>query len=178
MFNIPISMIILQILMYNPFMKIEITEANWQQFKSIRLEALKYESVAFSTSFSEGEAYPDGYWKGILADRNNIIILAIVEGKCVGMVRAALKDEDVDENTAFVGSLYVNENYRRMGIGKMLMDELISKIKNQSKVSSVRLWVNQKQSMAIQFYQALGFKKVGEEIRDSAKELIFEKSII
>jgi ribosomal protein S18 acetylase RimI-like enzyme len=162
-------------------MKIEIIEtniSNWKKFKSIRLESLRNEPEAFSSSLKEVEKYKDEYWKDMVLDRNNIILLAVVDDLFVGIIRAALKDEDVDEKTAFIGSLYVNFDYRRMGIGKMLINELIAKIKNRSEVSAVRLWVNHKQFSAIQLYLSLGFLEIGEIGKGEDKELIFEKNIL
>ncbi|MBP6976523.1 GNAT family N-acetyltransferase [Candidatus Dojkabacteria bacterium] len=161
-------------------MNLEITRvniSNWEKLRDIRLEALKYEPEAFSSSFKEVELYPDQYWKDMILDKNNIILLALVDGITVGMVRAALKDEDVDENTAFIGSLYVRDNYRRMGIGKRLMEEIISIIWSESRLLNVRLWVNDKQLEAIELYKSIGFIEVGEEIEGRKREIIFEKRI-
>lgn len=148
-----------------------ITVSNWKDFKNIRLEAFRSEKEAFSTSIKEAEGYADEYWKDMLKDSNNIVLLALVEGKVVGIIRSALKDEEVEDGIAFVGSFYVNSNYRRMGIGKMLMKELIEIVYKQEGIFGMRLWVNKKQVSAIGIYKAFGFKEVGIE----KEELILEK---
>lgn len=157
-------------------MNIRVKECNvstWREFKNIRLESLIYEPDAFSSLLKDTEKYPDSYWIDMVSDINNIVLLAYVDNGCVGIIRAALKDEDVNEETAFIGSFYVNSKYRRKGIGKMLMRDLIDRIKRHSEISYVRLWVSDKQYNAIHFYEDFGFKYVGKE----ENEKIFEKNI-
>jgi len=161
-------------------MKIEIVESNisnWREFKNIRLESLMCEPEAFSSSLKKTDAFPDKYWIDMVSDRNNIILLAFVDSVCVGIIRAAIKDEDVKEGTAFIGSFFVNANYRRQGIGKALMNELLARINTHLEISTAKLWVSIKQSDAIKFYDNNGFKYVGEDLKEGNLELVFEKVI-
>ncbi len=165
---------------YSISMNIKIIKSdisNWREFRKIRLESLRCEPEAFTSSLKKTEEYSDEYWIDMVSDINNIVLLAFVDKTVVGIIRAALIDEDVKEGTAFIGSFYVNINYRKQGIGKLLMDELINRIKENSEIYAVRLWVGIKQFDAINFYESYGFKKVNEEIKDGKKELVFEKII-
>jgi ribosomal protein S18 acetylase RimI-like enzyme len=150
--------------------KIErLTGTNWELFKQMRLEAFRLEPVAFSTPIEEAEKYPDDYWSDMVKDSNNIILVAKVDDKPVGLMRAALKDEDVAEDTAFIGSAYVNKEYRGQGIAKLLMSKLIELICEHKEMKAIRLWVNEKQEAAIKLYKSFGFDKVGEEATRESK---------
>ena len=150
-----------------------ITLANWQEFKQIRLEAFKCEPTAFGTQLSDAIGYPDSYWLNMVGDSNNIIFVAVAANQVVGVMRAAISDPEVPKDTAFIGSAYVNKDFRRRGIAKQLMTELIAEITKVAGIWAIRLWVNEKQSNALKFYDNFGFVRVGEDLK--AKELILEK---
>jgi ribosomal protein S18 acetylase RimI-like enzyme len=156
------------------------TPNDWETFKTIRLEAFKEEPAAFSTLYEEASTYKDTYWKDMLEDENNIILISYFDGKPVGLIRAALKDEDVAPDTAYVGSLYVHKDFRGKGIGKMLFNRLIEEVSKHSEINFLRLWVNEEQTTAINLYQTLGFKlvdKAPNKEDPSVTELVFEMSL-
>lgn len=156
------------------------TPKDWKPFKTIRLEAFKQEPAAFSTLYEEASTYKDTYWKDMLEEENNIILISYFDGKPVGLVRAALKDEDVAPDTAYIGSLYVHKDFRGKGIGKTLFNRLIEEVSKHPEIKFLRLWVNEIQTTAINLYQTLGFKvvdKTPNKEDSSVMELVFERSL-
>ena len=119
----------------------------------------------------------------MVSDPNNIILIAKVDGVNAGLVRAALKDEDVDENTAFIGSMYVEKEYRRQGVAAALLVGLIIELKKHPQILKARLWVNTQQTAAIKLYEGFGFVQVGVETADvqahglPTQELIMEANL-
>ena len=146
--------------------------------KAIRLKSLETEREAFASIYEEALNYDDSFWENWIS--NNIILLALVGRKAVGIIRAALEDEDVEKGTAFIASFYVNRNYRGKGVGMKLMNKLLRELKKYDTINAARLWVGEAQKPAIELYKKLGFEKVGEEERkDSDKkvvEVIFERN--
>lgn len=61
---------------------------------------------------------------------------------------------------ADITNIAVNENFRRTGIGTLILKELIKKAE-EKKLESIFLEVNQNNENAIKLYEKCGFKKEG-----------------
>ena len=157
--------------------------SDWKLFKKLRLDAFRNDPEAFSTSITEAENYQDSYWKDMVSDTNNIILSAKIGSDYIGLIRCALVDEDVNPDTAFIGSMYVDKNYRRSGVATKLLSTLLTMLETQEDITKARLWVNEKQVSAVSLYTKMGFEVVGSEVSktDTAglevTELIMEKII-
>ncbi len=162
---------------------IEKITSDWKTFKALRLSAFRNEPTAFSTSIEQAESYEDKYWIDMVSDPNNIILVAKVDWVNAGLVRAALKDEDVDEHTAFIGSMYVEKEYRRQGIAAALLGGLLVELKKHPDILRAKLWVNTQQTAAIKLYEGFGFVQVGVETGEvqanglPVQELIMEATL-
>ena len=94
-----------------------------------------------------------------MLDDENIIILAYYINKTiVGYILI----RRMDNNTCLLDGLYVEEEYRNKGIGKSLLTEAISRIKNMN-VKYVDINVMYNNIIAKHIYEKLGF--VGYEIK-------------
>lgn len=87
----------------------------------------------------------------------NIIILAKKSEKVVGLLWARVKEKPESKyiktrKELWVEGIIVNDCYRNLGIGKLLMEELIS-IGKQDDFDSIELMVWSKNSEAINFYK-------------------------
>ncbi|KAI5148161.1 hypothetical protein ENBRE01_0149 [Enteropsectra breve] len=91
------------------------------------------------------------------ASRGNICYVCLVEEEIVGAVRVADKPE---ENCYEVTSLAVAQSYRRMGIGKELMEIALRAIRHAGQRNKVRLDVRAKNRGAFKLYRSLGFCEV------------------
>ena len=94
-----------------------------------------------------------------MLDDENIIILAYYINKTiVGYILI----RKMANNTCLLDGLYVEEEYRNKGIGKSLLKEAISRIKNMN-VKYVDINVMYNNIIAKHIYEKLGF--VGYEIK-------------
>ena len=94
-----------------------------------------------------------------MLDDENIIILAYYINKTiVGYILI----RKMANNTCLLDGLYVEEEYRNKGIGKSLLTEAISRIKNMN-VKYVDINVMYNNIIAKHIYEKLGF--VGYEIK-------------
>ncbi len=59
----------------------------------------------------------------------------------------------------YIDDLYVHPNYRRLGIGEQLLQEL-DKIAHQSRIARIELWCLKHNVSGQNFYQKLGAKKL------------------
>ncbi|MEN6410329.1 MAG: GNAT family N-acetyltransferase [Anaerolineaceae bacterium] len=147
---------------------------DWQEYKNIRLECLKLEAQAFHSRYEDNLEYPDGYWKDKLCDPNKIYLFARWDHQIIGTINAALNETGEDASTAEIHGFYVNAAYRGMGIGKLLIETLIGKIKETAEISRIRLWVKETQLSARHVYESMGFVLVE---RAGEHALVMEKQL-
>jgi GNAT superfamily N-acetyltransferase len=93
----------------------------------------------------------------ILENEDNCVYVAVKNGKIVGWIHGFYSLRIESNFFAEIGGLVVDENFRKNGIGKKLVDKVIqwSKLKNCEKVR-VRCNVIRKESH--RFYENIGFE--------------------
>ncbi len=129
----------------------------WKEFKELRLEALKNDSIAFGSSYREEVKFKDKEWK----TRIKKYIFADLDGKLIGLCGYYyLKHRKLSHIANIVG-VYVKKEYRGKGISSLLLKETIRAIRKNKKIKKIELSVNAKQKPAIMLYSKFGFKKIG-----------------
>ena len=83
------------------------------------------------------------------------ILIAELDGKMVGYILA-----EYDESFLHVLSFGVYPEYRKMGIGGALINELVKIAKTNGKIIGISLFVHVGNENGIIFYEKYGFKKV------------------
>ena len=96
----------------------------------------------------------------LLTDYNTIAFVAKVKQVIAGFIIAQV---EVEENTEFGHIITINvvRNFRRKGVGKRLLIE-IETILKQKGVEQSRLEVREDNHSAINLYQTLGYKTIGK----------------
>lgn len=98
------------------------------------------------------------HFNKMLYDENIIILAYYINKTIVGYILI----RKMANNTCLLDGLYVEEEYRNKGIGKSLLTEAISRIKNMN-VKYVDINVMYNNIIAKHIYEKLGF--VGYEIK-------------
>ena len=86
--------------------------------------------------------------------KKGIVLGLSVNGKILGF--AAFYANDFTDKTAYLSLFAVASQYRKMGYGKALIDEVVSKSRNAG-MDKIILQVLNKNTGAISFYQKIGF---------------------
>jgi ribosomal protein S18 acetylase RimI-like enzyme len=136
---------------------------DWQRYRDIRLEALKNEPRAFSSTYSASLQRPPEFWQGRLAEaaagENSWLLFAQVEGQIIGLIGAFLSEE---AQAAEIISVYVQPAWRRQGVGRVLMAAILEAVSQNPAVRKAVLNVNARQPGAVALYQDFGFQVTGE----------------
>jgi ribosomal protein S18 acetylase RimI-like enzyme len=155
----------------------KLDEANWQDFRDLRLEALKTEPIAFSSSYEEEQFLPEPAWR----ERIKNVLFAMSDNKPVGMA-ANFRDNRIKTNhVCEIWGMYVRKEYRRQGIDKKLLEAVLEEIQNLKGVTKIIIGVNPAQISTEHLYLKYGFCVVGhlkKEIHVNGNfydELILEK---
>ncbi|MHA2362391.1 MAG: N-acetyltransferase family protein [Candidatus Hodarchaeales archaeon] len=146
-------------------MEIEITTLladYWEKFKTIRLEGLKNDPIAFGSSYEEEIRFPEEEWR----KRITRTIFALSGDKPVGMIVFFFNNRIKTNHVANIFGMYVSKDFRGLGIGKKLMDAALRKIKMNKEIIKINLAVNTVQESAVALYQKYGFKIVGKLSKD------------
>lgn len=157
--------------MINEFEIIQLTPTDWEEYKKIRLETLRCEPIAFSSTNTEAQEFPDGYWKELLSENMTTFFAARVKDELVGILRLTLDDDEEDTNTAIIGGVYVRKHNRGTGVGKALLESALTKVSNEAKIKKIRLYVKESQIPAMKLYTKFGF----QTIEKKGDELIMER---
>lgn len=135
---------------------IRLEPESWQQYRDIRLEAVKADPQAFCVSYEEELEKTEAQWRNFI----NNMYFAAVDGKIIGMI-GLLRDTGISgKHRAQVVSFWVKPEYRGQGAGKLLIHNL-QKFVETNQIHKLYLHVTISQDNAIKLYEKLGFKKAG-----------------
>jgi ribosomal protein S18 acetylase RimI-like enzyme len=99
--------------------------------------------------------------QALVADRRKgIYFVADFAGAVIGQVLITYEWSDWrNGNIWWLQSVYVQQEFRRRGVFKMLLTHVLEKARRQSQVCSVRLYMDADNATARQAYERLGFKQ-------------------
>lgn len=137
---------------------IQLSPDNWQQYRELRLEALKSDQEAFGLLYEEAVDFPKEKWIEPLIEaeetKDKWIYFARLNNKLVGMTSGKV----IDQDTVKLGEVFVVKEARGKGVGKKLLSTLINEVKRCSHLKRVKAKVFISQKPAIQLYESVGFK--------------------
>jgi len=122
----------------------------YEEMKTSHIPAVaQLEIENFSLPWSENALQSE------LSNPLSLWLVALDEDKVVGYVGAQIVPDEAD-----MMNLAVDGKYRRNGIGKALVQQLLKRLQERS-VRSLTLEVRVSNLPAVSLYEALGFKIVG-----------------
>ena len=100
-------------------------------------------------------------WKEILADPEQVVIVAEMDNQVVGYAWAHAENDPAIEWDAEIISMHILPEHKRQGLGKKLFRAVALQLGEQG-CASVYLWVLEDNHPARKFYEALGGELTGE----------------
>ncbi|MBV6626404.1 MAG: GNAT family N-acetyltransferase [Rivularia sp. (in: Bacteria)] len=101
-----------------------------EDYRNIRLEALHSNPDSFGTIYHEETITTvDNFRNRIPVNNNNFMLGCYDDKKLIGIVAFFQEERLKLQHKAYIRSMYVKQEYRRKGIGKLLVQELIEKAK-------------------------------------------------
>jgi ribosomal protein S18 acetylase RimI-like enzyme len=149
----------------------------WKECRDLRLEALKNEPFAFASSYEEEIKLSESEW----IKRLNNTLFAVLNDMPIGMIVYTINEKIKINHIANIYGIFVKNEYRYQGVGRMLIETALKIIHKNENVSKVRLSVNPDKKVAIKLYEKYGFHIIGrlcKELKIDDKyydELIMEK---
>jgi ribosomal protein S18 acetylase RimI-like enzyme len=140
----------------------ELGSEDWRDLRTIRLEALRSEPAAYSSSYEETLAWSDEDWRRRLANDHRLHLLARAQNRPIGIVGGYLGSDEGDDSVAVVFGMYVTREHRGKGIGRLLLTSLIERLSAFPQITTIRLGVTETQDPARRLYESAGFQVVGK----------------
>ena len=142
----------------------ELTAADADIFRALRLRALGEEPEAFGSSWEEENARPLEQTVARLQAEGMTAFGAFdADGHLVGMVRLFRHDGVKVRHKADIISMYVAPEARGRGVGRMLLEAAIDRARATPGVEQLLLAVNVSNAPARNLYLSLGFEPFGRE---------------
>ncbi len=130
-------------------------------YRDIRLDALKSNPEAFSSSYAEEKEYPLENFENRLSFGHFFTFGAFVDDKLSGVVTLIIETKIKTKHRAYIVAMYVNPEMRKSGIGRRLMTEAIQMAKEMKEIKQIYLSVTSSNEPAKNLYKSLGFRTYG-----------------
>jgi ribosomal protein S18 acetylase RimI-like enzyme len=143
-----------------------LTADDAEEFRALRLRALREEPEAFGSSWEEENARPLEQTVARLQAEGITAFGGFDDaGKLAGMVRLRRQDGVKAEHKADIISMYVAPEVRGRGLGRMLLGAAIAQARSTPGIEQLLLAVNTTNTPARNLYLAMGFEPFGREPR-------------
>jgi ribosomal protein S18 acetylase RimI-like enzyme len=137
---------------------------DWQDYRDIRLAALKDSPSAFASTWQEEAALTASQWmeraqRSEDGDTRTMVIAVDDAGRWVGLA-GGYRPGDRGADAELI-SMWVAPDCRGRKIGPELVRAVLAWAESH-RVGSVALWVNETNRPAISLYEKAGFRRTGE----------------
>ena len=126
----------------------------WQEFKEIRMKALKTGPLSFGESYTrEIDNLTEETARAKLSAPDRKSYVARVDGKIVALAVYTLVIPEHVEHTADIHAVFVDPDFRGKGIGFKLMKQMLDDLHDIPKISRIVLSVGNEQEAAKNMYK-------------------------
>lgn len=138
---------------------------DYEIYQTLRLQALLINPEAFESTYDIEVSYSQETVAAHLSPTDQRFILGAFndENILVGIVTFSREEDPKTSHKGHALSLYVAKQGRKQGFGKLLITELISKLKKLEGLEQINLTVASENLPAKKLYQSLGFETYGIE---------------
>jgi len=147
---------------------VRIREANASDLPfliDLRLKMISACPDSFLDDYGELTEWTAEDWKKWLfrltETENSNLVVAEEDGQLIGVVGCKGVKHKRARHVATLVGVGVLPSYRGKGIGRRMLDYVISWVKKQTKIERLQLTVYADNETAVKFYEKLGFKKEG-----------------
>ena len=138
-----------------------ITLQNVSVFKEVRLRSLRDTPSAFGSTYAKESQFPDAEWVARAVRCNGEIGIGFLamDGNTACGIAGSFLDQN-DATRAQLISMWTAPTHRRQGVGRLLVDEVITWARSRG-ARTLLLLVTSVNEPAMRFYERLGFTRTG-----------------
>ena len=141
-----------------------LTPTDAGEYKRLRLASLQNNPEAFGSSFEEEADQPHAFFEGRLSkDNGSLVWGAFQKNELVGTVGFLPESMEKLKHKGSVVGVYVAPHARGKGVARKLMQALFADLKHGGTTEKAGLRVAATNTVALKFYQTMGFREIGLE---------------
>lgn len=145
----------------------QLTSDDWEVFKALRLKALREYPAYFMVKHFDEARKDDQLWRDELSNKENITFGAFHKGHLVGITQALKGKSPATSGMAISTGSYIEYDYRKSGVFKLLAEKSISWSKSQGLVGMVGSHRDENKPM-VGVMKAFGFVRTGQKMAEWA----------
>lgn len=117
-------------------------------------------------------------WSGMLApEAEDLIVVAETDDGIIGFGAASRTRDALLATDGEITSIYLRERYKRQGLGRILFDHLMVRLRDRG-CQSVGLWVLDANIAARRFYERLGGRRGPDKVDDRKDVALHEVAYV
>jgi ribosomal protein S18 acetylase RimI-like enzyme len=152
----------------------QLTLADAESFRELRLEGLRLNPEAFGSTYDFEKDQPLTRYTGWLT--NSTVFGAYQNSHLIGTASFTQLSGLKDSHKGLLRAMYVRPAHRRSGAGRQLVQAVIETARQ--KVEQIQLAVVSDNQPALRLYQTLGFRQYGLEPRALKHNGIYSDEIL
>ena len=138
-----------------------LTPDDAELYRDIRLEGLRHDPEAFSSTFEHESAMPLAWFAERIVDGN--VFGAFVRGELVGVAGYWPQEGEKESHKATLWGMYVRASARGAGLGQRLIEAVVKHVSGQ--IEQLQLGVAAGNAAAHRLYIKTGFSEYGREMK-------------
>ena len=145
---------------------LRLTPSHAAAYRALMLEAYELHPDAFTSTVAERGELPLSWWAARMADTpnaNEAIFGAFVDGTLAGVAGLRFETREKAAHKATLFGVYVPQPFRKLGVGRGLVDAILNHAKTRSNALLVQLTVTAGNAPALRLYESCGFVPFGDE---------------
>jgi ribosomal protein S18 acetylase RimI-like enzyme len=142
----------------------KLTPQDVKEYRRVRLAALRENPPAFSTLVEEEEKLLDeAIALRLQQTQDGYILGAFQDDNLEGIIRFSYFEGANEKHRGYIAGLYINPDFRRCGLAKALIKQVLVLAGQDSGLRRIHLSVVTSQDAAIELYKSFGFRIYGTE---------------
>ncbi|MDQ7027190.1 MAG: GNAT family protein [Anaerolineae bacterium] len=140
-------------------------KADAEAYRDLRLRALKTNPEAFGSAYEDSREHDLEFFRGRIPEPNSDSVIFVAEdnGQLMGMIGLLRPEQQKMRHRAMIWGVFVDPQARGNGLGRQLMDAMMTHIHQIDGLRHVSLTVVTTNTIALKLYQSYGFNVWGTE---------------
>lgn len=137
-----------------------------EPYRALMLEAYALHPDAFTSSHTERSILPISWWEGRLASgasANEVVFGAFIQEELAGVAGLSFDTRLKTKHKSTLFGMYVTDRFRKQGIGRQLISEVLRYAKTHPDTTITQLTVTAGNTSALRLYESSGFIQFGTE---------------
>lgn len=134
-------------------------------YRDLRLRALQTNPEAFGGSYEDSREHDLDFFRGRIPepDSDSVIFVAEDDGQLMGMMGLLRPERQKMKHRAMIWGVFVDPQVRGKGLGRQLMDTMMTHVRQLDGLRHVSLSVVTANTAALKLYESYGFTIWGTE---------------